>query len=100
MRRTFRATVWRYPGDAGWHFATLPPDLADEIDDHTAASQRGFGSVRVEVELGTSRWKTSLFPSKDAGSFVLPVKKPVRTAEGIDDGDEVEITVTVLDPTD
>jgi hypothetical protein len=25
-----RGEVWLYPGDAGWHFVTLPPDLADE----------------------------------------------------------------------
>ena len=99
MRHTFRATIWRYPGDAGWRFVTLPTDVTDEIDDHTVAAQRGFGSVRVEVQLGASRWQTSLFPLKDAGSFVLPLKKPVRAAEGVDDGDEVELTITVLDPT-
>ena len=54
--------------------------------------RRGFGSVKVTVALGDSRWQTSLFPNKD-GSWFLPVKKPVREAEGLLEGDEVEVTL-------
>jgi len=42
------------------------------------------------VTLGGSRWDTSLFPNKD-GSWFLPIKKPVRVAEDLMDGDEVEV---------
>ena len=53
-----------------------------------SGKRRGFGSVKVTVTLGESRWQTSLFPNKD-GSWFLPIKKPVRVAEGLADGDEV-----------
>lgn len=82
-RFEFTATLWLYPGDAGWHFVTLPPEVADEIDE-VAGERAGFGSVPVEATIGTSTWKTSLFPDKQAASFVLPVKKAVRQKEGID----------------
>ena len=52
--------------------------------------RRGFGSVKTSVSLGGSRWQTSLFPNKD-GSWFLPIKKPVRVAENLLDGDEVEV---------
>ena len=52
--------------------------------------RRGFGSVKVTVALGESRWQTSLFPQKTGGWF-LPIKKPIRLAEGIVEGDEVRV---------
>ena len=98
MEYTFRARLWLHSGDAGWHFVTLPHDVADEIDDVTAPTGRGFGSVRVAVTIRTTRWTTSLFPDTTSQSFVLPVKRPVRASEGLETGDDVDVTITVLDP--
>lgn len=52
--------------------------------------RRGFGSVKVTVSLGNCTWQTSLFPNKD-GSWFLPIRKPVRVAEGLEYGDEVAV---------
>jgi hypothetical protein len=60
-----------------------------------AGEPRGFGSVRVHVRAGTSEWDTSLFPDAESGRFVLPVKKAVRKAEGIEEGDEVTVSLRV-----
>jgi hypothetical protein len=57
--------------------------------------RRGFGSVKVAVTLGESRWRTSLFPNKD-GSWFLPIKKPVRVAEGLDEGEPFEVELELL----
>ncbi|MET3963628.1 hypothetical protein ABIE44_003562 [Marmoricola sp. OAE513] len=81
--------------DGGWYFVRLPVEAAEEVRDLVTAPPTGFGSVRVEVTIGTSRWRTSVFPDKASGSFLLPVKKPVRVAEGIDDGDEVRVLLEV-----
>jgi hypothetical protein len=91
----FTATLWRWP-KGNWFFVTLPFDVADEIDDHASSARVGFGSVRVDVTLGDSTWQTSVFPSKPAESYVLPVKAPVRRAEGIDDGDDVDGTLRLV----
>ncbi len=77
-------------------FLRIPPEAAEAIVAHEferrleMGKRRGFGSVKVTVTLGDSRWQTSLFPNKD-GSWFLPIKKPVRVAEGLADGDEVEV---------
>jgi hypothetical protein len=57
--------------------------------------RRGFGSVKVTAQIGGSRWQTSLFPQKSGGWF-LPVKKPVRLAENLDFGDDVEGELELL----
>ena len=89
MQATFTAPLWLYPGDAGWYFVTLPPHLADDIHDTPAQERRGFGSRRVEVTVGSTTWRTSIFPDMESGSFLLPVKADVRKQEQLDDGDPV-----------
>lgn len=88
----FRAEVWRYPGTMAWHFVTLPQDVADELDE-VAGPKGGFGSVRVEVTVGATTWRTSVFPDKSRGTFILPMKKEVRLSEGLGDGDSVSVTL-------
>jgi hypothetical protein len=78
----------------GW--VALTGEAAEAVAAHELArrlelgKRRGFGSVRVTARVGVSRWQTSLFPQKTGGWF-LPIKKPVRLAEGLEEGDEVEV---------
>jgi hypothetical protein len=90
----FEAPMWRYPGRGGWRFITLTHDVADHIE--ATALSGGFGSVRVRVTVGATSWETSVFPSKAEASYLLPVKAAVRAAEGLGDGDVVEVHLTVL----
>ncbi|MFD7155765.1 DUF1905 domain-containing protein [Kribbella sp. NPDC059898] len=92
----FTATLWLYPGEAAWHFITVPEEVSDEITDLTEGRRRGFGSVRVAVTVGGSSWRTSVFPTKD-GTYVLPVKKPVRVAEALIEGSPVETHLQLVD---
>ncbi|KRE66221.1 hypothetical protein ASG92_16415 [Arthrobacter sp. Soil736] len=91
----FRAELWLYPGDSGWHFLTLPEDLADDIREESAAFRRGFGSVKVTASIAGHQWQTSLFPESRSRSYVLPVKKAIRTAARISAGDEVEVVLSL-----
>lgn len=79
-------------GDGAWTFAKVPEDMADDIAD--TAMSGGFGSVRVEVTIGNTTWMTSLFPDSRSGTYVLPIKKAVRQAEGIGAGDRATIRLT------
>lgn len=90
----FEAELWRHDGEAGWHFVTLPPGVAERVREQ-AGEPRGFGSVRVEVTIGGTTWRTSVFPDARSGSFVLPVKAEVRRREDLLAGDVVEVGVVV-----
>jgi hypothetical protein len=91
----FTAPLWEYDGPAAWFFVSLPPDIADEIGDLMDGRTGGFGSVRVHVAVGATRWSTSLFPDKERGTYVLPIKKAVRLAEGLSAGTPCELELTV-----
>jgi hypothetical protein len=80
---TLQAKVWLYPGMAGWHFITIPADVSEEIKDRFGDKKRGWGSLPVEVTVGTTTWKTSIFPDIKAQAYVLPIKSDVRRKEGI-----------------
>ena len=91
-RYEFESTL--FPREARrelWVFARLPLEISEEIHDapHPPA---GFNSVKVEATLGSSRWSTSIFPEGD-GTYVLAIKKAIRTREGVDIGDTVRMAV-------
>lgn len=92
---TFDAPLWLHDGGK-WYFVTAPPQACDQIDDQAPFPRAGFGSVKVEATIGSSTFSTSVFPGSDG--WVLPVKKQVRKAEDIDDGDVVRVSLKVVSP--
>lgn len=94
----FDAPLWRWEAKdeaSAWFFVSLPFDASDEIE-AVAGPGKGFGSVRVEVTIGGSTWRTSVFPSAEQKTYVLPVKKAVRAAEGLDEGTMATVRLSLV----
>lgn len=89
---TFSAALWRWQGEAAWHFVSLPAEVSDEIEERFGRSG-GFGSVRVRVHIGASTWSTSLFPDSRSKTYLLPIKKAIRSQEDLEEGALLEVTV-------
>lgn len=79
-----------------WVFVNVPEGIADEIEDLQVGPRRGFGAVKVEVVIGTSRWRTSIFPSKSEATYVLPVKRAVLQAQGLAPGDSPAVSLELV----
>ncbi|WP_062212157.1 DUF1905 domain-containing protein [Demequina oxidasica] len=93
----FNADLWRWDVQQGvWLFVTLPNEITDEIDEEYSGLRAGFGSVKVRVSIGKTTWETSVFPSKDQGGFILPIKKSVRKSEGLDEGSTASVRLTPI----
>jgi hypothetical protein len=99
---THTGPLWRWTSSTGtgtWHFLTID-GAAGEALSGTALMRRleksigGFGSLKVRARIGDSVFSTSLFPSKNQG-WLLPVKAAVRKAEGLSEGDVVEVVLEV-----
>jgi hypothetical protein len=75
----------------------VPVEVAVEVRDIAGGSRRGFGSVRVRAAIGGSTWTTSIVPDGQRDTFVLPVKKAVLRAEGVEAGDVATVTVELVD---
>ena len=93
---TFRAELWEWHGQASWHFVSLPDDVTDDIDDRFGHLAAGFGSIRVEVRVGTSTWRTSVFPDTKRGALILPVKQEIRRKQHLAVGSVAEFELRVV----
>ena len=89
--------IWEARRADSWTFVSLPAEASEEIRDRAGGPRRGFGSLRVRVTVGRSTWTTSIFPDSARGSYVLPIKRAVRTAEALDVGDIATVAVELID---
>lgn len=99
VRVDFAAELWIWDARRldSWTFVSLPAEASEEIRELSAGQARGFGSVRVRVTIGGSVWTTSIFPDSKRDAYVLPVKRSVRQAEGLDEGGTAQVRVELLD---
>lgn len=95
----FKAAIWRYSSEAAsWYFVYLPAEIAKAIKELVLEKKirtKGFGFVPIEARVGKSAWTTTLFPSKK-GEYLLSINKKVRNEEELDEGDNVDVTITLL----
>ena len=102
---TLTTQLWIWTTDAApasWHFLTLDGEVAEAI--HALAlmrrlesgRKRGWGSIKVRATVGETSWDTSIFPAKEMGGWLLPVKASVRKAEGLVAGDLVGVVIEVI----
>ena len=90
-----RSKVVPYPGMGAWHFLIVDKKQSGVIRTKHHVKKAGFGSIRVAATIGKSKWNTSIFPDKQSGCYLLPIKKQIRLAEGIDAGDTVSFTIAM-----
>ena len=93
MNIEFTGKIWFWRGPAPWYFVTVPAKQSEDLKVISGIVTYGWGMIPVQVRIGHSQWKTSLFP-KD-GSYILPIKASVRNAEDLDEGDEVIVRLDV-----
>lgn len=94
---TDRLFAWRPadPSAAGWHFLPVKGPVAAGIRFAALGRASRFGSIRVTASIGSMCWKTSLFPDKESGGYLLPVKAEVRRRAALSAGDEVTVRLEV-----
>jgi hypothetical protein len=95
-----KAKLWSWASSnkgGNWHFLTIDGEAAEDIKTTAimrrleGEQQRGWGAIRVSATIGDTSWQTSIFPSRESGGYLLPIKAAVRKAEGLVAGDEVTI---------
>jgi hypothetical protein len=94
----FDAELWTWDARRldSWIFVSLPADASEEIRELTGGPRRGFGAVRVRATIGLSTWTTSIFPDRGREAYVLPLKRAIRKAQALDEGDVATVTIEVL----
>jgi hypothetical protein len=89
----FSAPLWQWMARRDeWFIVSVPADQSDEIAARSNGLTGGFNSVPVQVTIGRTSWRTSIFPGSD-GRYSLPLKKSVRIAEKIERDSIVDVVI-------
>jgi len=72
-----------FPMDAPWRYVEIPDSKVPNVP------RGGWRSVRVEVTIGNSTWRTSIFPYQ--GIHFIPMKRAVCEAEVLKIGKAVKM---------
>jgi hypothetical protein len=92
MEWTFSGPVVEWRGPSPYLFVAIPEDDSDDIRE-AARDVVYWGQVPVIATIGRTEFTTALFP-KD-GRYLLPVKVAVQRAEGVGEGDIVQVAMRV-----
>ena len=88
----FQATVFQADDGDAWHWVGLDEGASEAVTRFSRGATGGWATIKVEATVGATTWNTSLFLASD-DTYLLPLKKDVRRAEAINDGDEIEVSV-------
>jgi hypothetical protein len=93
MKIEFSGEIWVWKGPAPWYFVTVPEQQAHDLKAILSMVTYGWGMIPVQVQIGATKWKTSMWP-KD-GSYIVPLKASIRKAEKLEMGDLVTVQLEV-----
>jgi hypothetical protein len=93
MEIEFSNKIWEWRGPAPFFFVTVPAEQSRDLKALSGMLTYGWGVIPVQVQIGKTVWKTSLFPKDDR--YLVPLKDSVRKAEHLKVDDEVTIRLTL-----
>lgn len=96
----FSGKVWVWQARSGekparWFFVSIEDEAAAEIRLASLGLTAGFGSLPVRARIGATAWRTSVFPQRETGGWLLPLKADVRKREGLEEGSEIEVAIDI-----
>ena len=94
MTIDFNDKIWFWKGPAPWYFVTVPTEHSLDIKAISGLVTYGWGVIPVQVRIGKTEWKTSLFPKGD--HYIVPIKASVRKAEKLVEGDNVAVRLEIF----
>ncbi len=93
MTIEFKGEIFYWRGPAPFLFVAVPEEPSRDIKAISALVTYGWGVIPVQVKIGKTEWKTSLFPK--VGLYLVPIRKSVQKSENLEVGDSVTIQIEV-----
>ena len=86
IKYEFSEPVWHHPSTGGWHFVSLPKNIAAEIRQNLKSEEEGWGKLKAKARIGTSEWQTAMWFDTKMDTYLLPLKVAIRKKENIEIG--------------
>jgi hypothetical protein len=87
LRFSGEIIYWR--GPSPFHFVAAPEEPSAAIEAVADIVSYGWGAIPVQARVGTTEFRTSLFPKDER--YLVPIKDAVRRTEGIGLGDVITV---------
>ena len=94
MNLEFNGKIWYWHGPAPFYFVTVPAKQCHDLKAILKLVTYGWGMIPVNVQIGKTEWRTSLFPKDDR--YIVPIKASVRKAEILLEGKNVTVRLEVI----
>lgn len=92
---SFSSNLWQHSASGGWHFVSLPKNLATEIRSYFKWQEEGWGRMKATVFLESLTWKTSIWFDKKHDTYLLPIKSDVRKKLNLKINDELFLKILI-----
>jgi hypothetical protein len=89
----FSGDIWYWRGPSPFYFVTVPLEHSRTLKAVSGLVTYGWGMIPVDVRIGKTIWKTSLFPKDDC--YLVPLKDLIRKAENLGEGDTITVQLEV-----
>lgn len=95
IKYEFSARTWQHSPPGGWHFVSLPADMAKEIRENFGWQEEGWGRLKATAEIGISVWKTAIWFDTKHQTYILPLKAEIRKKEEIEPDKNIKIIIWI-----
>ncbi|EAR00989.1 hypothetical protein FB2170_09466 [Maribacter sp. HTCC2170] len=75
--------MWQHQSPGGWHFVSLPMDLANEIRKNIGWQEEGWGRLKAMAKIGDNKWQTAIWYDTKKRTYLLPIKAEIRKKEAL-----------------
>lgn len=93
IKYTFSAKPWQHSSPGGWHFISLPKELATEIRANLKWQEEGWGRLKAQAKIKNSQWDTAIWFDTKMGTYLLPLKAEIRKKEKIVPGKMIDVLI-------
>lgn len=95
IKYEFITKIWQYAGQGGWHFVSLPHELAKEIRDNLKSEEEGWGRLKATAKIGNSEWETAIWFDTKMDTYLLPLKAEIRNKEKLETDKSIKTNIWI-----
>jgi hypothetical protein len=93
IKYDFSEKPWQHSSPTGWHFISLPKEMAKEIRTALKTEEEGWGRLKAIAKIGNTEWKTAIWFDTKKDTYLLPLKAEIRKKERIGTDRNIEVTI-------
>jgi hypothetical protein len=89
----FEGEIFYWRGPSPFLFVAGPEEPSRDLKAISSIVSYGWGVIPVQVRIGTTDWRTSLFPK--GSLYLVPIRMSVQKSENLELGDRVVVRLEV-----